>query len=246
MENHKTATLYGIGVGPGDPDLITVKAVKVLGQVDRVFAAASTKNDHSLALGIARPHIPEATPVELLHFPMTRERAETRRAWETNARRIVAELDAGRQAAFLTLGDSLTYSTFGYLMTYVKAAAPHVPILTVPGITSYQAAASRLNTTLVEGEGSLMVVSGAMGGDRLRSLPDKPDTVVFLKAYRNLEDICAALKESGQYSYCAAVKNCGHPGEEILTNLDALCRQKPDYWTLLIAKKNPPRETRPE
>ena len=76
----KIGTLYGIGVGPGDPDLITLKAVKILNRVDVVFAAASTKNPHSLALNIARPHIPEATPVELLHFPMTRDRSATRRA----------------------------------------------------------------------------------------------------------------------------------------------------------------------
>ncbi|MGE5256083.1 MAG: precorrin-2 C(20)-methyltransferase [Hyphomicrobiales bacterium] len=234
----KFGTLYGIGVGPGDPDLITLKATKVLRRVDIVFAAASTKNHHSLAMSIARPHIPDATPVELLRFPMTRDRSETRRAWEANAQRIVGELTAGRDAAFLTLGDSLTYSTFGYLMAYVRAAAPSVKILTVPGITSYQAAASRLNTTLVEGEGSLMVVSGATGGDRLRSLAEKPETVVFLKAYRNLEDICSALDESGQYPYCVAVKNCGHPTEEIVKDLDELCRQKPDYWTLIIAKKN--------
>ena len=238
----KIGTLYGIGVGPGDPDLITLKAAKALGQVDIVFAAASTKNHHSLALSIARPHIPDATPVELLRFPMTRDRSKTRRAWEANAQRIVGELTAGRDAAFLTLGDSLTYSTFGYLMAYVKAAAPQVKILTVPGIASYQAAASRLNTTLVEGEGSLMVVSGATGGDRLRSLAEKPETVVFLKAYRNLEDIRAALDESGQYPYCVAVKNCGHPSEEIVVDLEKLCRQKPDYWTLIIAKKNAPHE----
>jgi precorrin-2/cobalt-factor-2 C20-methyltransferase len=238
----KIGTLYGIGVGPGDPDLMTLKAAKLLGRVDRVFAAASTRNHHSLAMSIARPHIPATTPVELLHFPMTRDRSETRRAWEANAQRIVGELKAGRDAAFLTLGDSLTYSTFGYLMAHVKAAAPHVQVLTVPGITSYQAAASRLNTTLVEGEGSLMVVSGAMGGDRLRSLADKPETVVFLKAYRNMKDICAALAESGEYPYCVAVKNCGHPSEEIVVDLEELCRQKPDYWTLVIAKKNAPHE----
>jgi len=226
----KTGILYGIGVGPGDPDLITLKATKVLGRVDIVFAAASTKNHHSLAMSIARPHIPDATPVELLRFPMTRDKSETRRAWEANAQRIVGELTAGRDTAFLTLGDSLTYSTFGYLMAYVKAAAPHVKILAVPGITSYQAAASRLNTTLVEGEGSLMVVSGATGGDRLRSLVEKPETVVFLKAYRNLADIRSALDESGQYPYCVAVKNCGHPSEEIVADLDQL-------WTLIIAKK---------
>ncbi len=236
MENSK-GTLYGIGVGPGDPDLITLKAVKILKRVDVVFAAASTKNLHSLAMSIARPHIPEATPVELLHFPMTRDRSATRRAWEANARRLVRVLETGRDAAFLTLGDSLTYSTFGYLMQHVQAAAPHIEVQTVPGITSYQAAASRLNTPLVEGEGALMVVSGANGGERLRSLSRKPETVVFLKAYRNLKDICAAIGESGQYPHCAAVKNCGQPNEEVVVDIAALCRQKPDYWTLIIARQ---------
>jgi len=111
-------------------------------------------------------------------------------------------------------------------------------VVSVPGITSYQAAASRLNTTLVEGEGTMMVTSGATGGDRLRTLSRKPETVVFLKAYRNLPDICSALAESGDYPYCVGVKNCGHPNEEIVTDVEQLCRQAPDYWTLVIAKKN--------
>jgi precorrin-2/cobalt-factor-2 C20-methyltransferase len=237
MKN-KIGTLYGIGVGPGDPDLITLKAVKVLAQVDIVFAAASTKNHRSLAMDIARAHIPESTPVELLRFPMTRETSETRRAWAAHAQRIIVELETGRDAAFLTLGDSLTYSTFGYLMKFVKASAPHLSVLSVPGITSYQAAACRLNTTLVEGEGTMMITSGATGGDRLRALSRKPETIVFLKAYRNLPDICSALEESGDYPYCVGVKNCGHPTEEIVTDVEQLCRQAPDYWTLVIAKKH--------
>jgi precorrin-2/cobalt-factor-2 C20-methyltransferase len=231
-------TFYGIGVGPGDPDLITLKAVKVLGQVDIVFAAASTKSCHSLAMDIARPHIPPATAIELMRFPMTRNKAETHRAWSANAERIIAELEAGRDAAFLTLGDSLTYSTFGYLLKYVKAKAPRLKVLPVPGITSYQAAASRLSTPLVEGEGTLMVVSGVTGGDRLRALSQKPDTVVFLKAYRNLPDIRSALETSGAYPYCVGVKNCGQASEEIFDDMEQLCRQTPDYWTLVIAKKN--------
>jgi precorrin-2/cobalt-factor-2 C20-methyltransferase len=233
----KIGTFYGVGVGPGDPELITLKACRILSRVAVVFAAASTKNHHSLAMRIARPHIPQTTAVELLRFPMSRDRLETRRAWEENGRRIARELEACRDAAFITLGDSLTYSTFGYLITQVRAAAPAARIETVPGITSYQAAASRLNTPLVEGEGSLMILSGASGGDRLRALARKPDTVVFLKAYRNLEDICAALEEAGGYQRCVAVKNCGHENEQIITDLDALCREKPDYWTLLIARQ---------
>jgi len=236
--NQKTGTLYGIGVGPGDPDLITIKAAKILSRVNTVFAAASTKNHHSLAVNIARPYIPPGTEVKMLRFPMTRDKHETRKAWFANARTIIDELESGHHAAFLTLGDSLTYSTYGYIARYVQAMAPHITIHTVPGITSYQAAAARLNTPLVEGEESLMVVSGAKGGDRLRELTAKPENIVFLKAYRNVKDIQNAIEEIGRYPSCVGVKNCGHPNEEIVPDIEELSRRKPDYWTLIIAKQN--------
>ena len=235
--NKKTGILYGIGVGPGDPDLITIKAAKILNQVDIVFAAASTKNDYSLAVDIAGEHIPESATVEMLRFPMTRDKNETRRAWKEHARRIIAELEKGQNVAFLTLGDSMTYSTYGYILKYVQTLAPHLEAQTVPGITSYQAAAARLNTPLVEGEESLMVVSGAKGGNRLRELCGKPENVVFLKAYRNVPDIKAAIDETGKYPSCVGVKSCGQTSEEIINDIDELCHRNPDYWTLIISKQ---------
>ena len=233
----KTGTLYGIGVGPGDPDLITMKAVKILRQVDMVFAAASTKNDHSLAVNIAREHIPDSAPVVRLKFPMTRDKTETRSAWAMHADTIINHLESGQDVAFLTLGDAMTYSTFGYIVRYISAAAPHLKIETIPGISSYQAAAARLNTPLVEGEESLMVVSGAKGGNRLRALARKPENVVFLKAYRNVKDITDALTENGCYQQCIGIKNCGLKNEEIIPNVEELKKQDPNYWTLIIAKK---------
>ena len=203
----KTGTLYGIGVGPGDPDLMTIKAAKILNQVDLVFAAASTKNDHSLAVNIAREHIPDSATVIRLKFPMTRDKNETRKAWNTHAQTIIVELEKGKDAAFLTLGDSMTYSTYGYILKHVKSLAPHLEVQTVPGITSYQAAAARLNTPLVEGEESLMVVSGVKGGNRLRELCGKPENVVFLKAYRNVTDIKA---EPGLWAYNTERKGRGN------------------------------------
>lgn len=233
----KTGTLYGIGVGPGDPDLITIKAAKILNQVDIVFAAASTKNSHSLAVNIAREHIPESATVTRLKFPMTRDKDETSKAWKEHARTIIAELEEGRNAAFLTLGDSMTYSTYGYILKYVLTLAPHLDVQTVPGITSYQAAAARLNTPLVEGEESLMIVSGVKGGDRLREQCAKPENIVFLKAYRNVTDIKAAIDESGQYPSCVGVRSCGQPNEEILWDINELSRRDPDYWTLILTKQ---------
>ena len=234
----KTGTFYGIGVGPGDPDLITLKAVKILSQVDIVYAAASTKNHHSLAVNIAEQHIPEHTSVKMLRFPMTRDKNETRNAWRSHARTILDDIQSGKNVAFLTLGDSMTYSTFGYLMKHVQKIAPEVEIHTVPGITSYQAAAARLNTPLVEGEESLMVVSGAKGGNRLRELSGKPENVVFMKAYRNVGDIKDAIDEMGTYPSSVGIKNCSHPNEEIIPDIDELRDRLPDYWTLIIAKQN--------
>ncbi len=244
--NKKTGILFGIGVGPGDPELITLKAAKILNQVDMVFAAASTKNNHSLAVNIAERHIPENTKVKMLRFPMTRDKNETRKAWRKHAQTIIAEIERGKNVAFLTLGDAMTYSTFGYIIRHIQDLAPDIEIQTVPGITSYQAAAASLNMPLVEGEESLMVVSGATGGNRLRELEGKPENVVFLKAYRNVKDIKAAIDEIGKYPSSVGVKNCSHPNEEIIADIEELGERVPDYWTLIIAKQHTTNGSSPE
>ncbi len=244
--NKKTGILFGIGVGPGDPELITLKATKILNQVDTVFAAASTKNNHSLAVNIAERHIPENTKVKMLRFPMTRDKNETRKAWRKHAQAIIEEIERGKNVAFLTLGDAMTYSTFGYIIRHIQDLAPDIEIQTVPGITSYQAAAASLNMPLVEGEESLMVVSGATGGNRLRELEGKPENVVFLKAYRNVKDIKAAIDEIGKYPSSVGVKNCSHPNEEIIADIEELGERVPDYWTLIIAKQHTTNGSSPE
>jgi len=233
----KIGTLYGIGVGPGDPELITLKSAKILNRVHVVFAAASTKNSHSLAVNIAKPHIPQTTSIRMLSFPMIKDEKETRASWAENARIILNELVQGKDAAFLTVGDSMTYSTYGYILAHIKAAAPYITIESIPGITSYQAAAARLNTPLVEGEESLLVTSGVKGGDRLRQFSCKPETVVFLKAYRNVEDIIAAVDESDLFQDCVGISKCGLPGEEIVTDPKEFAVRPPNYWTLIIAKQ---------
>ena len=237
--NEKLGKLYGIGVGPGDPDLLTLKAVKVLQQVSVVFTAASSKNDYSLALEIARPHIPADARIHPLAFPMTRDIGAKQAAWAANADIVADYLQQGRDAAFLTLGDSLTFSTFGYLLRQIGERYPDIPVETVPGITSYQAAAAALNMPLVEGEESLLVLSGAEGGNRLREQIFQPDNVVFMKAYRNVPSICEALDEAGMLGQAAGVVSCSLPGEELVRDVKTLLHREPNYWTLIIAKKSP-------
>ncbi len=234
----KRGTLFGIGVGPGDPELIPVKAIRILGEVDRVFTASSTRNNYSLAVDIARPHIPEATPIDTLAFPMSRDLAVKEDAWRQHARRIADELENGRNVAFLTLGDPLTYSTYGYVIRHLQADWPHLTIVTIPGITSYQAAAAATNRPLVEGEESLLVLSGVDGGKWLKKASVSPDNVVFLKAYRNVSGICRSLEAAGMDANSVAVANCSRDEEIVYRDLTLLEQQPPNYWTLIIAKQN--------
>ncbi|MCG8471897.1 MAG: precorrin-2 C(20)-methyltransferase [Desulfobacterales bacterium] len=231
-------TLYGIGVGPGDPDLITIKAVKAMAEVDVIFTASSSKNSFSLAVEIAQPHLPQEVEVVVLPFPMTKDKEVMGKAWNENADTIAAVLDQGKNAAFLTLGDPLTYSTFGYIAQCMQKSYPDYPMVTISGITSFQAAAARINTPLVEGEETLMITSGAYGGAHVRRVAEGAENVVLLKAYKNVDDIAEALSESNLLDHSCAVKKCGREGEEVIWNVGDLKEIKPDYWTLIIAKQN--------
>ena len=238
METSHFGTLYGIGVGPGDPDLIPLKSIKIIKRVEVIFAASSTKNAHSQAVKIAAPHIPETSQVRLLPFPMTKDLAEKEACWQAHARTVIAEMEKGHDVAFLTLGDSLTYATYGYVLKYVLALAPGAPVVTVPGITAYQAAAARVNRPLVEGEESLLVVSGVEGGHRLRQFSQQVENVVFMKAYRNAGDISDALEEAHMLEHSVAVANCCLENEEVIEDIRTLKQRVPGYWTLILAKKN--------
>jgi len=228
--------LFGVGVGPGDPELITVKAVRVIKDADIIFTAASTKNTYSLAVEIASPYISSSARIKKLSFPMTKDPIEVEAAWIHNAKQIAQHLKKGEKAVFLTLGDPTTYSTFGYILKKMKTIMPEAPIETIPGITSFHAASARLNRILVEGEESLLVTSGAFGGDRIRHV-NGVENVAIVKAYKNIKDINMALKETGLNNRCIAVSKCGRKNEQVIEDIDTLENKPPDYWTLILASK---------
>ncbi|MEA1967793.1 MAG: precorrin-2 C(20)-methyltransferase [Thermodesulfobacteriota bacterium] len=231
----KYGKLFGIGVGPGDPELLTIKAVRLIQKADVIFTAASTKNSYSLAVEIAKPHLSDSAKLVSLSFPMTDDKGETNTAWNDNAEKIADVLKQGKDAAFLTLGDPTTYSTFGYILKSLEKVMPQADIETVPGITSFHAAAARLNRVLVEGEESLLITSGAYGGENLNDISKNVQKLVMMKAYKNTKKINTALKENDFYNNSIAISKCGRDGEEIIENLDDLETKKPDYWTLILA-----------
>ena len=237
MPEKKMGTFYGIGVGPGDPGLLTVRAVEILREAKVVFAASSPKNDYSMALNIAREHLNGEVDIRFLNFPMVRDPGELEQAWSENARRVLGTLESGRDAVFVTIGDPLTYSTYGYLMRTILEMAPDTPIETIPGITAYQAAASRLNVPLMEAEEALVVVSGVAGSEEVKRIAKCAENLVIMKAYRNFDEIVDALESLPESRDIYVVSHCGLDNEMVCRDARQLRGEKMPYMSLLIAKR---------
>lgn len=229
--------LYGIGVGPGDPDLLTLKAVKILSRADVILAASSTKNDDSLALDIARPHLAPGTRIIRLGFPMSRDEDTLLQAWEDNTRLVLAELEQGHNAAFLTLGDPLLYSTFAYLLRTLRRLAPEQPVTIIPGITSFQAVAAATETVLAESAQNLLVLPGIRDAGELRKSLDGADNAVILKAYTNFAAIREELRTFTAPPHCVFASKVGMKEEFITRSLDE-APDNPTYLSLLLLTRN--------
>ncbi len=234
--SEKIGTLYGLGVGPGDPELLTIKAARILGEVDVVFTAASPGNDYSIAQQIAGPYLKPDTPVKRLNFPMVGDEHTLTEAWRANAEAIAEELRKGLSAAFLTLGDPLTYSTYGYVLPYLAEILPQGAVVTVPGITSYQMAAARTNRPLVTGLESLTIMSGVEDPDKLGDLLDRSDNVAILKTYRTYDKIMGMLKKKGLADKATLCCKLGLPDEVIYDHLENDPVAEPPYLSLMIVK----------
>jgi precorrin-2/cobalt-factor-2 C20-methyltransferase len=235
-ENQSVGVLYGIGVGPGDPLLITLKAVEVLGQVDEVFTASTSVTEESLAGKIAAPHVRSEVAVKKLVFPMTSDGQRLDAAWRENAETVAAVLDQGRSAAFLTLGDCLTYSTYAYLLRYLFDIKPAAKVVSIPGITSYQLAAAKVNRPLVLGRENLTIFGGSLDRE-FEELCRTSDNLVIMKPYRDIAKVITKLKEMGLASKTAFFSNLALDGELIIDGLDQDYQEPGGYFTLLVVNK---------
>lgn len=233
MQTSSPGTLFGIGVGPGAPDLLTLRAVKALHHVDVILAAASPKNDDSLALSIASSHLPKQATTVRLDFPMTRDTTILESAWIKNAQIVANILIEGKNAAFLTLGDPLIYSTFGYLMRTLKKYQPAVVIEIISGITSFQAAAAATQTILCEGNENFSIIAGINTQDTLQKTLASTDSAAILKTYRNAKTIYKVLNETAQEKKTIFASRLGHAGEIITDDVQKM-PEHPHYLSLLL------------
>lgn len=228
--------LYGLGVGPGDPELLTLKALRLLQKTPVIAVPVSRQGEDSLALLVVRPYLRQEQEIITLYMPMSRDRDYLEQAWEAAAAKLIEKLGQGLDVAFLTLGDASLYSTYTYLMEKIKVMSPGVKIETVPGVTSFAAAAARLNLPLAKGDELLAVVPLLKDPESLKQLLPHFSNIVLMKVARHYDDIVRVLKESGRAQNSVLVSRCGHENEYFCRDLEADIGKKHDYLSTIIVK----------
>ncbi|MGH9210816.1 MAG: precorrin-2 C(20)-methyltransferase [Acidimicrobiales bacterium] len=210
--------LVGVGVGPGDPDLLTVRALTALRRADRVLAPATAPDAVGRAETIVRQAAPDVR-VERAPFTMHPDPAARAAAMGEIAARVVGHLGDGEEVAFITLGDPLTYSTFSALADEVRARRPESTVEVVPGIMAFQSLAARTGTTLVDERQRLSVRTALDGedltGELAHELSDPDRTVVLYKGGRRLPELAAVARACGRLDAAVAGELLGMTGERI-------------------------------
>lgn len=229
----KRGVCYGVGVGPGDPELITLKAVHTLERCP-VIAAPQTRSGEMLALDIAREAVDLTGKTILpLTFTMSQDPAVLQASHEAAADAIQAHLDRGEDVAMPNLGDVSIYATWGYLMELLNRRGYETVM--IPGVPSFCAAAARLNATLVRWGSPLHVIP--VGKGPVAPLMEQPGGKVLMKAGRGLPEIVEALKTTGQLSRAALVEDCGLPTERVWADLEQIPGDVGYFATVLVKEE---------
>ncbi|MCM1990540.1 cobalt-factor II C(20)-methyltransferase [Oceanirhabdus seepicola] len=219
------AKLFGIGVGPGDSELLTIKAIRAMENSEVIFAPSAFEGGESIAYETAKEYISEDKKIEIIHFPMGKDNTQDK-ARETYEA-IYQYLKKGMNVSFLTIGDPFVYSTYTHLLNYINERG--FEVVTVPGITSFCASAAVANEYLVLGNEPLMVTPAA----RLDAVKDEK-FLVIMKVYKREEEVVDFLDANGfDYVY---IKKAGRVGEEILRDREEIIKNK-EYMALILAKK---------
>lgn len=229
--------LYCLGIGPGDPELVTVKAARLLASAKHVVAPLARIKAESLALAIARPHIGPQARIHERVFPMTADLAELRARWDEAAADIDALLRAGDDVCFPTLGDPLLYSTALYLTRALRRRRAEVRISFVPGVTAFSAVAAITQVPVGEAKRPVTIVPTADDEpEAIRQAIATGGTVVLMKIGKRLGAILDMLAESGAIDRAVMVSRAGLPEQQIFTDLVALRRQgaNTEYLAIII------------
>ncbi|HYB83867.1 MAG TPA: precorrin-2 C(20)-methyltransferase [archaeon] len=243
----KSGKVVGVGVGPGDPELLTVKAIRLLQEADVVCAPSPNSTGHSLALDTVK-HVLESrrsTPeIITLIFPMTKDETELESAWAANTERIAKYANEGRLVAYVAIGDPSLYSTFTYVQRELNTKHPEISVEIIPGITSLSACVAKGGIPLASGEETLLIIP-RFDLERLKEQSRLVDNIVWMKGVRNFPEMIKVLKDSSRFSDRSQVliaRRCSLPDEELWRGdiNDAVdSKLLEDYFATTIVRRTP-------
>lgn len=228
----KKGMLYGVSVGPGDPELMTIKSVKCIEACD-IIATPQTKSGETLALDIAKQSVDmKDKTIVPLFFAMSRDPEVVHKAHVEDADAIEKYLAQGKDVAMLNLGDASVYGTYCYIMDIIRERGYDTQM--IAGVTSFCAISSTLNISLTELNDPLIIVPGHVADEVM----DMRGVKVIMKSYKDLPKVIEQLKERDMLGTSAMICNCGLPDEKIYRDLTDFEPEKEDsgYFATIIAK----------
>ena len=227
--------LYGVGVGPGDPELLTLKALKTIQAVPVICVPQAANRRESYALNIVKDYVkPEQ---EILRAPFPTDDAEgAAQVWLEASEMVAERLRKGQDVAFLTEGDPMLFSTFSYVLAGVKELCPEAPIKIIPGVSSVMAAAASSGVPLATHGQRLAILPAAYGLDDLSEATSNFDTVVLMKVSSNIVKTLADLEELGLTGQSTYVRRASTSQEKVIRDVTQIKDEDLDYFSLLIVK----------
>lgn len=231
MNKENQAVLYGVGVGPGDPELLTLKAVRIIQGCD-VIMAVETKDGKRVAWEIALQAVNGLAEKETCFVPvvMTKDTETVTKHRNNAAEQVTAYLGQGKSVAFLTLGDPAVYSTYLYIHEIVREQG--YPTKLVPGIPSFCAAAAELQQGLCTGNQPLAVIPASYAGTG--ALLDMPGSKVLMKTGNTMGGLKNLLREKGMLERARMVENCGFPSQRVYEDMDTVDDDAHYFSVILI------------
>ena len=228
---------YGVGVGHGDPELLTLKALRILQEVPLICTPRSVTSAESYAFDIVRGFLDEQKQ-EIIRIPFpVDDEAGAAEVWRNAADTVGGHLSQGKDVAFITEGDPMLYSTFSYVLDRITSGYPDVTVEIIPGVSSVMAAAASAGVPLVTHGQRLVILPAVYGIDDLSEAIANYDTIVLMKVNRTLLQALANLEQLGLAGKGIYVRRASTAREEVVRDLSKLSEEDLDYFSLLIIKR---------
>ena len=228
-------TFYGIGVGPGDPELLTVKAIEALKKIDVLIAPKTEKKSDSVALSIAQPYLKQSIEIIYQTFPMVKDFAEETELFEANKEEILKLLRDGLNVGFATIGDPMFYSTYIYIFHLLEPEG--VKIVTIPGVPAFLAIAAQIGRPLAYGNDILTIIPATAELNEINTALDHANATVLMKVYKNFPEVVDALQSRGMIDEAVLVSRCGLDDEKILTDIAAHKQEHLNYLSTILTRR---------